>query len=181
MPELQHKLMEYLRPDVTRVELGRKASLLDQGEVSRKLHFVEAGCLRLYYVDEDGEDVTLFFFMEGEMVASFESFLIAEASEFGIEAVVPTVVQVVEKDSVFKALDENPEFRNLTFDILISRLASYQRLFLNTIRFSPQKRYEELVKSNPKLFETVPQHYIASYLGVTPVSLSRIRKKYERR
>ncbi|KZL17350.1 MULTISPECIES: Crp/Fnr family transcriptional regulator [unclassified Pseudovibrio] len=177
MQELQRKLMDYLRPNVTRVEMGRKASLLDQGDVSQKLFFVEAGCLRLYRVDEEGEDTTLFFFMEGEMVASFESFLQSEPSEFGIEAVAPTIVQCIEKTSVFELLDKNLEFRTLTFDMLISRLASYQRLFLNTIRNSPQKRYEDLVKSNPKLFETVPQHYIASYLGVTPVSLSRIRKK----
>lgn len=97
MQELQRKLMDNLRPNVTRVEMGRKASLLDQGDVSQKLFFVEAGCLRLYRVDEEGEDTTLFFFMEGEMVASFESFLQSEPSEFGIEAVAPAIVQCIEK------------------------------------------------------------------------------------
>lgn len=62
-------------------------------------------------------------------------------------------------------------------EVTFKRLVFYQNLFLSRIKDSPQKRYQELIKKHPKIIERVPQHYIASYLGITPVSLSRIRNR----
>ena len=60
---------------------------------------------------------------------------------------------------------------------ILERLNFYQKLFLSRIKDKPQKRYAELIKTSPKILQRIPQHYIASYLGITPVSLSRIRKR----
>ena len=69
------------------------------------------------------------------------------------------------------------ELNDAINQLLCSRLYHYQKLFLSRIKNKPQLRYEELIKENPEIFKRVPHHYIASYLGITPVSLSRIRNK----
>ena len=166
-----------LRSHATRRAFPRKSALLRQGDVSTHAFVVDTGCLRLWHIGEDGTDTTVQFFPEGEVVSSFESFLQGQPSRFGIEAVVPTDVWEISR-TVFSDLSaQSPEFRDQMFAVIIARLAVYQNLFLNRIMESPESRYRGLVEQNPKLFDTVPQHYIASYLGVTPVSLSRIRKK----
>lgn len=166
-----------LQGQAKRRECPRRSVLLRQGDVSAHAFVVETGCLRLWHIGEDGTDTTVQFFLEGEVVSSFESFLHGQPSRFGIEAVVPTDVWEVSR-AVFSDLSaQSPAFRDQMFEMIVARLAVYQNLFLNRIMENPESRYRSLVEQNPKLFDTVPQHYIASYLGVTPVSLSRIRKK----
>lgn len=160
-----------------RREIPRKAALLLQGDISTHAFFVETGCLRLWHVGEDGTDTTVQFFLEGEVVSSFDSFLHGQPSRFGIEAVVPSTVWEIGRATFSDLSAQSPDFRARMFEIIVARLAVYQNLFLNRIMENPESRYRSLVEQNPKLFDTVPQHYIASYLGVTPVSLSRIRRK----
>lgn len=70
-----------------------------------------------------------------------------------------------------------PSLRQVYEEKLIDRFRVYQQLFLSRIKDTPQQRYEELLKKYPNIIQRVPQHYIASYLGITPVSLSRIRNR----
>ncbi|AVW91101.1 Crp/Fnr family transcriptional regulator [Celeribacter baekdonensis] len=159
-------------------DLQRRQTLLLQGDVSRHAYYIESGCLRLCYND-DGNDITVQFFQPGEIVASLESFLKGEPSRFGIEAIVPSSVRVIDKVRFEEHMNASGSLRDFLFEALLTRLSDYQTLFLNRIMESPEKRYRHLLAQNPALFEIVPQHYIASFLGVTPVSLSRIRKKVE--
>ena len=76
-----------------------------------------------------------------------------------------------------KLLKEIPELKDDFLEIIMQRLENYSKLFLSRIKDNPQKRYDELLKDNPQIIQRVPQHYIASYLGVTAVSLSRIRNR----
>lgn len=87
---------------------------------------------------------------------------------------------MIHRDDLFTALKEFSELKDAVNEILYRRFYHYQKLFLSRIKNSPQRRYEELIKENPEIFKRVPHHYIASYLGITPVSLSRIRNKYKR-
>lgn len=61
--------------------------------------------------------------------------------------------------------------------MILQRMGNYAKLFLSRIKDNPRKRYDELLKNNPEIIQRIPQHYIASYLGITPISLSRIRNK----
>ncbi|NLH79946.1 MAG: Crp/Fnr family transcriptional regulator [Phyllobacteriaceae bacterium] len=165
-----------LRPHWTRVELDRRRRLLEAGAISRQLYVVESGCLRLWY-NADGRDVTVQFFTDGMAVSSFESLLKEVPSLFTIEAVVATIVRVVDKDTLLNHWRMSPDFQRALVDLLFGRLADYQKLFLDRIANSAQQRYVELCERAPGLVDRVPQHFIASYLGITPVSLSRIRKR----
>ena len=80
-------------------------------------------------------------------------------------------------DDFYHLIEQTPSLKQIYEEKLIDRFHVYQQLFLSRIKNTPQQRYEELLKEYPDIIQRVPQHYIASYLGITPVSLSRIRKR----
>ncbi len=174
----REKLLDAIRLAARREEYAKRQPLLHQGDVSTHAHFVESGCLRLWYND-DGNDITVQFFLPGDTVASLESFFHGKPSRFGIEAILPSVVHTVTREQFQDHMAHDVGFKDLLFDMLVARMADYQGLFLNRIMESPEQRYRDLLKHQPILCETVPQHYLASFLGITPVSLSRIRNKIE--
>ena len=159
-----------------RQEVAAKTILLREGEVSNKAYFIEKGCMRLWF-NNNGKDVTFQFFFEGEAVSSVESFRTNRPSLYSIESIEPCTVLKISKNNFLNIIDNSPEIKKLVDEITFERLVFYQNLFLSRIKDSPQKRYKELIKSQPKIIQRIPQHYIASYLGITPVSLSRIRNR----
>lgn len=159
-----------------RTEVPKKKILLEQGDVSRHAYYVESGCLRLWHND-DGNDVSIKFFLKGDLVASLESFYLNEPSKFGIEAIVPSVVRVATKQDFVNQIEQSPEFRSHMLTVSVHCMSDYQQLFLDRIKNNPEARYVRMTEESPDVLKIVPQYYIASYLGVTPVSLSRIRKK----
>lgn len=165
----------FLRGGETRT-LRRKTALLDQGDVSTQAFFVDSGCLRLWYND-DGNDLSIKFFLPGDMVASLESFYLQEPSRFGIEAIVPSVVHVASRQAFMSRMAQSQAFREAMFKVAVQCMSDYQTLFLDRIKDNPENGFRRLMAEHPRLLEVIPQHYVASYLGVTPVSLSRIRRK----
>lgn len=152
--------------------------LLQEGKTAKNYYFVEEGCLRLWF-DNNGKDTTVQFFFENDGVASLESFQKNIPSIFTIETIEPTTVQVLSKElfnQMIKELDGNPEFLKALLDISFERQRHYMNEFLSRIRDTPQQRYMNLIKERPHIVRRVPQHYIASYLGITSVHLSRIKK-----
>lgn len=158
------------------LSIPSKTVLLEEGKVARKLYFVRKGCLRLFFYNA-GKDITFQFFFEGDFVASFDSLYKRTPSLFFLESIEPTEVQVIKRDDFFSLIEHNPSLRQQYEEKLIDRFHTYQQLFLSRIKNTPQQRYEELLKEYPNIIKRVPQHYIASYLGITPVSLSRIRNR----
>jgi len=159
-----------------RKEIPAKTILLREGEISKNGFYIEQGCIRLFF-NNNGKDITFQFFFEGEGVSSVESFRTDQPSLFSIESIERSVIHTVSKRDFQKILETSPTIKKQVEDITVKRLFFYQRLFLSRIKDSPEKRYRELLENNPKLLQRVPQHYIASYLGITPVSLSRIRNR----
>jgi CRP-like cAMP-binding protein len=159
--------------------LPAKTVLLKQGKVAQNYYFVEKGCLRVWF-DNNGKDTTFQFFFENEGVASLESFQKNIPSIFTIETIEPTVVQVLSKAVFFQMLDElgqDPAFLKALLEISFERQRHYMNEFLSRLRDTPQQRYLTLLKERPHIVKRVAQHYIASYLGITGVHLSRIKNK----
>ena len=159
-----------------RINVPARTVLLESGTVAQNVYFIRSGCTRLWFNNE-GEDVTLQFFLEGQVVASFDSLLHDRPSEFTLETILPTEIDVYDKRQIEEALRGNAELgQQLTMQAF--KLASkYMNLFLSRIKDTPQKRYERLLEERPDIVAKIPQHYIASYLGITAVSLSRIRAR----
>ncbi|MEM1055952.1 MAG: Crp/Fnr family transcriptional regulator [Bacteroidota bacterium] len=147
-----------------------------EGETCREVAFVAQGVLRVYFLAE-GDEVTAYFASEGEMVSDYESVLTGEVSRQTIEAVEPTTLAVLRRENMHWA------FEHLAHGEKLGRLIA-EKLFLATHRRlasfyleSAEDRYARLLDEQPDLVQRVPQHILASYIGVRPQSLSRIRRR----
>ena len=158
------------------LSIPSKTILLEEGKIADRLYLIHKGCLRLFFYNE-GKDITFQFFFEGDFVASFDSLYRRKPSLFSLESIEPTEVSTIKRDDFYHIIEQRPSLKQIYEEKLIDRFHVYQQLFLSRIKNTPQQRYEELLKEYPDIIQRVPQHYIASYLGITPVSLSRIRKR----
>jgi CRP-like cAMP-binding protein len=159
-----------------REEFLAKTVLLQEGEVAKKVYFIEKGCLRLSF-NKDGKDITFQFFFEGEGVSSAESFRYNQPSLYTIESLEPSVLHTLTKKDYFEIIEASPLIRETMEEQTLQRLLYVEKLFLSRIKNSPEERYRELLEQHPEIIQRVPQHYIASFLGITSVSLSRIRNR----
>lgn len=158
------------------LEIPAKTTLLSEGQISKTVYLIEKGCVRSW-LNNNGKDITFQFFVEGEAVSSIESFLTNRPSMFSLETIESSVIKSISKKNVDYILDHSPTLKKEMENLTLQRLLFYQKLFLSRIKDNPKKRYEELLKQRPEILMRVPQHYIASYLGITAVSLSRIRNR----
>jgi len=159
-----------------REEVPAKTVLLKEGEIAKKIYFIEKGCFRLS-LNNDGTDITFQFFFEGEGISSAESFRYNQPSLYSIESLEPSIVHSLTKADYKTIIENSPLIKQNIEEQTVQRLLYIEKLFLSRIKNSPEKRYKELLEQYPKILQRVPQHYIASFLGITSVSLSRIRNR----
>jgi CRP-like cAMP-binding protein len=162
-----------------RIDVAAKTVLLNEGSVSKKLFLIEKGCIRVWF-NNDGKDITVQFFFENSTVASIESFKKEYPSPVTIETIEPCVLWYIEKRDVERILaeiSEIPALRDKFIDGIFERTFDYMKHFVSFIKDTPMQRYINLMRDKPHIIQRVPQHYIASYLGITTVHLSRIKSK----
>jgi CRP-like cAMP-binding protein len=159
-----------------RLDVPAKTILLREGQISRTMYFIEKGCLRTW-VNNEGREITTQFFFEGDKVSSIESFRTNQPSLYSIESIEPCILQTISQQDFNRTLENLPEFKEEMWEHLFKRLLQSQRTFYSYLKNNPQQRYKELIEEHPHIIQRIPQHYIASYLGITSVSLSRIRNR----
>lgn len=167
---------EIFRSFFKQMEVPAKSILLQEGQISRTMFFIDKGCLRTW-VNNDGKEITTQFFFEGDIVSSIESFRTGQPSLYSIESIEPCILQTISQKDFQNIIENSPELKKKLEDHLFRRFFQSQQLLYSFLKNNPKKRYEELIEQHPHIIQRVPQHYIASYLGITPVSLSRIRNK----
>lgn len=161
------------------LEVPAKSILLNEGDISKKMFWIEKGCIRVWF-NNNGKDVTAQFFFEKEIVGSIESFQKNIPSLTTIETVEPSVLWWIHKEDLNRILEEIKEIaslRDMFINKIFERTFDYMKYFFSTIKDTPQQRYLNLLKERPEIVKRVPQHYIASYLGISTVHLSRIKSK----
>ncbi|WP_316805590.1 Crp/Fnr family transcriptional regulator [Pedobacter nototheniae] len=162
-----------------RVELPARTVLLNEGEISKRSFLIEKGCIRAWF-NNQGNDTTFQFFFENEIFSSRESFKKNIPSICTFETIEPSVVHIIEKkdfEQIMAELDKDTTFLKQMLDVLFERQFHYMKEFLSMIRDTPEQRYLNLLNDAPYVIKRVPQHYIASYLGVSSVHLSRLKSK----
>lgn len=140
-------------------------------------YFILRGCIRHYYIDEDGREITLEFYTEDDVVIMFDSYKNAAPIDSYFSCVAETIAIVGDLDSEEMMYQMMPEVGDLTRSMMESSFAEHQKERNLRMTTKPETRYVQLLEARPELFERVPQHQIASYLGVTPETLSRIKKR----
>jgi len=168
--------VELMRSMAVEKALRRKEFLLRQGEVCRYKIFVAQGLMRAYTTSEDGSEHIIQFSPENHWITDPESFANATPSNGNIDALEPAeVVLWTRKDLHY--LSANIPGLKAYFDRLISRSSyMFRQRLLSAISLTAEEKYEEFIKKFPHLYERVPLHMVASYLGVTRETLSRIRR-----
>jgi CRP-like cAMP-binding protein len=161
-------------------EVPAKTILLSEGDIATKLFIVIKGCLRSYFIKENGVEITSQFFIEGQMVTSFESSMTGTSSRVNIEAIEDSTLGLLDMKNLKNMIRETTPAKDYFIKILMSKLINYMNLHASFILDNPEKRYINLIQENPELVSRLPQQYIASYLGITPVSLSRIRTRLKK-
>jgi CRP-like cAMP-binding protein len=154
--------------------------LLEEQQLSRHFYFLQSGCIRMFY-NAGGEEKTAFFYVENQFVSSYESFIHQVPSKHYLQCVEDVEVVVISREKSQILLEKAPKFDFLARAILEEELAIYQSLLATYITMSPEQRYLHFLEQNPELVQRIPQHYLATYLGVTPETLSRIRSRLRNR
>jgi CRP-like cAMP-binding protein len=169
-------MLERIKATFTREEFPAKTLLVKEGALAKKLFYIEKGCCRVWF-NNDGKDVTYQFLFEGNFASSFETIISGTVSWYSVETLEPTVVYSVGIEDFKKRMELHPHIKAFYNQYVERRLVFYQKLFVSHIKDNPEQRYRELLAQHPEIILRVPQRYIASFLGITSVSLSRIRNR----
>ena len=161
------------------LKVPAKTTILQEGDIPRKMFLIETGCIRVWF-NNNGNDVTTQFFFENNLVSSIESFRKGIPSPVSIETIEPVTLWWIDKNDLDRMIDETieiPQLRDKFINTISNRMYDYMKLFISSIKDTPLQRYLNLINEQPQIIQRIPQHYIASYLGITSVHLSRIKSK----
>ncbi|PVH26043.1 Crp/Fnr family transcriptional regulator [Sphingobacterium corticibacter] len=154
-----------------------KTILLRAGEICQFEGYISKGCVRIYYLDEKGAEVILSFAVEDWWVSDIASFHERKPSNFYIETMEETEMLILTPKTKEELLSTIPKFERV-FRMLVQRnLSTVQNRLINTISKTATERYLDFIKLYPTVPLRVPQYYIASYLGISPEFVSKIRKR----
>ena len=156
-------------------KLRKRQYLLQDGDVCKYTAFVERGMLRTYTIDEKGNEPILQFSMEGWWVADLYSFFTGEPSQFNVEALEDCELLLITEPSWNILLEKIPALERYFRILIQNNLIATQRRLMGTMSETAEEKYLKLVKNFPGCIQRVPQHMIASYLGITRETLSRTR------
>ena len=174
--EEQTIIKTYLTPK----KLRKKQYLLQEGDVCKAIAFVEKGALRAYSVDEKGTEHIIQFALEGWTISDLYSFLTGEPATYNIDALEDSELILITKSAQEEILKRVPKYETYTRMQLTGAYLAMQKRLTSMISLPVEERYSRLTSLYPTLVQRVPQHMIASYMGLTPETLSRVRKKMAR-
>ncbi|MEC4054109.1 Crp/Fnr family transcriptional regulator [Myroides odoratimimus] len=167
---------EHLISHIVYRSYAKQEILFQEGNVSNEIYFVTKGCVRLYY-NVNEIDKTGFFYTEGQFICAGESFTYkVEASE-NYQVLEDTELCVLTRENIESLLKLSPVFEIIARIAVENELLTAQRIIRSFVTQSAEERYKELLAHQGELFLRVPQQYIATFLGVSPETLSRIKAR----
>ncbi|MFN8260190.1 MAG: Crp/Fnr family transcriptional regulator [Chitinophagales bacterium] len=169
---------DYLISKLKVKKLRRKQYFLQEGDVCKSQGFVYKGCLRAFEVDAKGVEHVVLFTPEDWWVGDIYSFYTGEPTRLNIEALEDTELFVFDKNSLEDLYERIPKMERYFRLLLQNALISLNQRIISSMSKSAAERYCDFIHKYPQIEQRVPNHQIASYLGIKPESLSRIRKQY---
>ena len=189
-----HALLEQLKPYATlndeELEMLQKAvekrtftkheMIFSEGKVSDEIYFVTQGGVRLFY-NVDGDEKTAFFYTEGQFICAGESYTYNIPAVENYQAIEQAELYVFTKSVIETLLSKIPKFEVIARVATENELITCQKLIASFVTKSAEARYLDLIQTQGELFQRVPQQYIASFLGVSPETLSRIKSRVHKK
>ncbi|MGF7074642.1 Crp/Fnr family transcriptional regulator [Mucilaginibacter sp. R-33] len=167
---LFNEILEYRK-------IPKKTRLLAAGNICNFEAYVNKGCIREYIIDENGAEVTLQFAVEDWWVSDLASFQDQSPAHMNIETLEDCELLILTRDSKEKLLNEVPKLERMFRLMLQRHLTVVQKRLYKTIATTAMEKYLEFINRYPNIPQRVPQHYIASYLGISPEFLSKLRSR----
>ena len=162
-------------------EIKKNDFLFKEGRVCNEYVFLENGFIRSFAYDTQGDDVTTGFYSSGQVVFEVSSFFNRTISKENYQAIVDCEGWYITYEQLNNLFHSMPEFREFGRSILVKGFSSLKIRMLSMITETAEQRYDALLKTNPEIFQHAALKHIASYLGITDTSLSRIRKEYSKK
>lgn len=176
-PEEQEQIKAYLTPK----KLRKRQYLLQEGDVCKSIAFVEKGALRAYTVDENMNEHIIQFALEGWTISDLFSYLTAEPATYNIDALEDAELVLITRSAHDELLKIQPKYETYIRLLITGAYIALQRRLTSNISLTAEERYTRFTETYPEIAQRVPQHMIASYMGLTPETLSRVRKKMAER
>lgn len=167
-------MKELVERSIHTVQLKRNDFLKVKGSVDTNAYFVESGSLRVFVLDDCEEQIIRFGY-SGDLIASLDSYFSEKPSELYIQAIKKTVVRVIPKQAIesFLLIENNKmEWMRMLESLIIQQMERE----IDILTSSPKERYLRVLKRSPRLFQEIPNRYIANYLRMSPETLSRLKK-----
>jgi CRP-like cAMP-binding protein len=161
---------------LSKTSIGNKEILLSEGEVCNFIAFIDEGMFRFYNLKNGEEKITAFFF-KGDFVTNYRSFLTGKPSEHYIEAMQDAVIYKINLQQLQSLYNKHKNIERLGRFIAENLYLTVANRLDSFMFDTPADRYKQLTDRNSKLLQEIPQYMIASYLGIKPETLSRIRKR----
>jgi CRP-like cAMP-binding protein len=165
-----------LREAVDKKTFRKNEMIFTEGKIANDIFFVTKGCVRLFY-NVDGTDKTAFFYTEGQFICAGESYTFNIPAIENYQAIENTEIFVFGKSKINRLLELAPKFEVIARIATENELITCQRVIASFVTKSAEERYVDLLNTQGELFQRVPQQYIASFLGVSPETLSRIKSR----
>ena len=173
---LDESEIQYLR-EHSKIKFYKKSEIiLSYGNIQRSIYFVLDGCIRLFY-NVYGKDKTAFFYNEGDFIWAHKVQSKDIPIQKNYEALENTIIVQIDKNAVYDLIKQSTNFQQIARTGEEQELIAYQQLLIYFITLSPEERFVKLLETNNSLFQRVPQQHIATYLGVSAETLSRIKKR----
>ncbi|WP_243636309.1 Crp/Fnr family transcriptional regulator [Flavobacterium aquariorum] len=175
--QLNDEELEMIQKVCVTKRLRKNQYLLQEGDVWRFNAFIINGCLRTYSINDKLQEHIINFAIENWWIGDRESLLNGTPSRFNIDAIEDSEVLLISKENFKMLMKSIPQFQELVNLIIERSFAASQDRINNSISLNAEEKYTRFLEKQPQIAIRVPQHMVASYLGITPETLSRIRKQ----
>jgi len=176
-PDRAQQLVAKFNP----LNIERNGHILKERAVCNASHFIEKGIMRSYTYNLEGNEVTTAFYSENSFASDLLSFFKRTPAREYIQAITDCETWYITYEDMQESFHTMPEFREFGRLNIVSNYGVLKERMLSMLQETAEQRYNDLVTSNPQLFQYVPLKYIASYIGITDTSLSRIRKEFTKK
>lgn len=174
---LTEEEQDLIKNYLTVKKIRKRQYLLQEGDVCKCVAFVEKGAMRLYRMDEDGSEHIVAFGLDGSFITDLFSFLTNEPSTYNIDAIEDSELVLISRSASDELRKISPKYQEFVYRATSDAYIQLERRITSTISLSLEERYKELTSNYPNIIQRLPQHMIASYMGLTPETLSRVRKR----